>query len=175
MWGIKYGNYEIILFVSLHWIIKPFIANLLHGKCLLHTSFYCTSQILCFLKNWRFLATLHQASYCHYISNSISSLCVSMSHFGNCSISNFFIIIVFVTVIGVFNVVIAKILDSGVPAVVQWIKNPTAATWVSVEVQVWSLVWHSGWQDLALPQLWHRSQLQLGFNPWLRNFHVPWV
>ena len=27
-------------------------------------------------------------------------------------------------------------------------------------------------KDLALPQLWHRSQLWLGFHPWPRNFHV---
>lgn len=26
-------------------------------------------------------------------------------------------------------------------------------------------------RDLVLPQL-HRSQLQLGFNPWLENFHM---
>ena len=25
-------------------------------------------------------------------------------------------------------------------------------------------------KDLALPQLWHRLQLQLGFNPWPREF-----
>ena len=29
-------------------------------------------------------------------------------------------------------------------------------------------------KDLALPQLWHRSQLQLRFNPWPRNFHMQW-
>ena len=37
----------------------------------------------------------------------------------------------------------------GVPAVAQWVK------------------------DLALPQLWPRSKLQLGLNPWPGNFHVP--
>ena len=36
----------------------------------------------------------------------------------------------------------------GVPAVVQLVKDPT------------------------LLQLWHRLQLQLGFNPWPRNFHM---
>ena len=45
-------------------------------------------------------------------------------------------------------------------------------TWVTAEVQVCSLAWHSGLKDLAWPQLWCRSQLQLGFDPWLRNFHV---
>ena len=30
-------------------------------------------------------------------------------------------------------------------------------------------------KDLTLPQLRHRSQLQLGFNPWPRNFHMPQV
>ena len=27
-------------------------------------------------------------------------------------------------------------------------------------------------KDPALPQLWHRWQLQLRFNPWPRNFHM---
>ena len=39
----------------------------------------------------------------------------------------------------------------GVPTVVQWVK------------------------DLALPQLWHRSQLWIRFDPWLRNFRMSWV
>ena len=38
-----------------------------------------------------------------------------------------------------------------IPGSVQWVKDP------------------------ALPQLWRRSQLQLGFNPWPWNFHMPWV
>ena len=29
--------------------------------------------------------------------------------------------------------------------------------------------------DLALPQLWHKSQLQLRFDPWRRNFHMLWM
>ena len=29
-------------------------------------------------------------------------------------------------------------------------------------------------KDPALPQLWHRSQLQLRFYPWPGNVHVPW-
>ena len=37
----------------------------------------------------------------------------------------------------------------GVPAVVQWVNDPT------------------------LPQMWCRSQMQLGFSPWLGNFHMP--
>ena len=28
---------------------------------------------------------------------------------------------------------------------------------------------------LALLQLWHRLQLWLGFSPWPKNFHRPWV
>ena len=55
------------------------------------------------------------------------------------------------------------------------------------------LLWHSGlrtWyclcgstgltpgqaqqlKDVELPQLWHRSQLWLRFNPWTKNFHMP--
>ena len=30
-------------------------------------------------------------------------------------------------------------------------------------------------KDPALLQLWHRSQLWLGFDPWPRNFHMPWA
>ena len=39
----------------------------------------------------------------------------------------------------------------GVPTVAQWVKDP------------------------ALPQVWPRSQLQLRFETWPRNFHMPWV
>lgn len=30
-------------------------------------------------------------------------------------------------------------------------------------------------KDPALVQPWHRSQLQLAFNPWPKNFHMLWV
>ena len=30
-------------------------------------------------------------------------------------------------------------------------------------------------KDLALPQLWYRWHPWLGFDPWPRNFHLPWV
>ena len=30
-------------------------------------------------------------------------------------------------------------------------------------------------KDPALPQQWHRLQMQLRFNPWPRKFHMPWV
>ena len=30
-------------------------------------------------------------------------------------------------------------------------------------------------KELALLQLWHRLQLQLRFDPWPRNFHMPRV
>ena len=30
-------------------------------------------------------------------------------------------------------------------------------------------------KDLTLLQLWWRSELWLGFNAWLRKFHMPWV
>ena len=41
----------------------------------------------------------------------------------------------------------------GVPAVVQLVKNMTAAAWVAVEAWVQSLAWHSGLKGLVLPQL----------------------
>ena len=34
--------------------------------------------------------------------------------------------------------------DTGVPAVVLWVKNPTAVVWVTVEAEVQSLTWLSG-------------------------------
>ena len=58
---------------------------------------------------------------------------------------------------------------SGVPTVIQWAKNLTAVVQVTVEARVRSSTQHSGLKDLALPQLWLR------FNPWLGNFHMPWV
>ena len=62
----------------------------------------------------------------------------------------------------------------GVPTVAQWVKNPTAAAWVTEEVWVCPPAWRSGLnQDPALPHLQHGSQLQLGFNPWPGNFHMP--
>ena len=48
-----------------------------------------------------------------------------------------------------------NIRHNEVPAVVQWIKNPSAPPWVAVEA--------------------HRLQLRLRFNPWPRNFHMLWV
>ena len=43
----------------------------------------------------------------------------------------------------------------------QWVKGvPAVAQWV---------------KDLALPQLWYRSQLYLTFSPWPGNFHRLWV
>ena len=53
---------------------------------------------------------------------------------------------------------------------VQWIKNLTAVAQVAVEVQVPSPALLSGLKDMALPQLWHRSQQWLRFNSWLWNF-----
>ena len=49
----------------------------------------------------------------------------------------------------------------GVPTVVQWVKNPTAAAWVFSEAWVCTQACSSGLKDLALLQLWP------GFSPWL--------
>ena len=48
----------------------------------------------------------------------------------------------------------------------QWIKNPNAAVWVTVEVQVQSPAQGSGLKDQALPQWQLGLHLQLGLNPW---------
>ena len=66
-------------------------------------------------------------------------------------------------------------MAQGVPTMVQWIKNPTAVTLVTVEVWVRSPPQHSGLKDLVLPQLWYRSKLWLGFSPWLGNFYMLWA
>ena len=44
----------------------------------------------------------------------------------------------------------------GAPTVAQWVKNPTAATQVAMEVQVRSLAWHSRLKNLVLLQQQHR-------------------
>ena len=49
---------------------------------------------------------------------------------------------------------------------VQWVKNLTSVAQIPVEVQVRSLAQHNGLKDLVLLQLWHKSQLCLGFSPW---------
>ena len=57
----------------------------------------------------------------------------------------------------------------GVPAVVQWVKNPTSAAQTDAEARVRSLAPHSVLTDPELLQLWRRWKLQLGFNPWPRE------
>ena len=51
----------------------------------------------------------------------------------------------------------------------QWVRNPTALAWVASEVWVRAPAQDSGLKDQAM------LQLQLGFNPWPKNFHMPWV
>ena len=63
-------------------------------------------------------------------------------------------------------------LPWGVPTGAEWVNNPTVAAPVSAEVWVCSFAQPSGLKGLALLQLWRRSQLQLGFSPWSRNFHM---
>ncbi len=55
--------------------------------------------------------------------------------------------------------------ESGVPAMAQWVKNPTVEAQMAVEVRVQFPAWHSGLKDLALPQLQCSSHLKLRFNP----------
>ena len=60
----------------------------------LQTLFYCTLQIYHFFSNWRFVATLQWRSLLAPFSNSICSLYVSASQFGNsCNNSNFIILL----------------------------------------------------------------------------------
>ena len=63
-----------------------------------------------------------------------------------------------------------KKLKIGVPTMVQWVKNPTAVAWVTVEAQVRPPALCSGLKDPTLPQLQLKPQLGLRFNPWPREF-----
>ena len=57
--------------------------------------------------------------------------------------------------------------------VAQWLRDPTAVDQFAVEVWVRS---PSQWvENLALPQLWCRSQLWFGFAPCSGNIHMLWV
>lgn len=60
----------------------------------------------------------------------------------------------------------------GVPVVVQWVKNPIAATSVSAKVHIRSLAWQTWLKDLVLLQLLYRSQLWLRLDTWPGNFHI---
>lgn len=56
----------------------------------------------------------------------------------------------------------SKVLSFGAPAVAQWVKDPTATAWVTIEAQVWSSAWCSGLKYLALPHLWCKLHLWVG-------------
>ena len=81
-------------------------------------------------------------------------------------------------VIYMYSIYVSKSLSikemQGVPTVAQWVKDSTAAAQIAVEMQ-----FHPGptqWvKDLTLSQLWHRSQLQLGLDPWPGNLCMPQV
>ena len=59
-----------------------------------------------------------------------------------------------------------------VPALAQWVKDPSAVVQVAVEMRVESLAWCSGLMDLALLQLLLTLQLWLGFSLWSGNFRM---
>lgn len=76
----------------LRFIALSFIA--LHKHCV-----FC--GFVCFLKIEGLRQACTEQVYWHRVSNSICPLCVSMSHYNSCKISNFFIIIIFIMVIHV--------------------------------------------------------------------------
>ena len=63
----------------------------------------------------------------------------------------------------------------GVPAIVQWIKNPPAVTWVGTEAWVRSLALHSGLKDLTLPQLQRSCSCGSDSVTGTGNFYMLWV
>ena len=58
---------------------------------------------------------------------------------------------------------------------VQWVKNLTAAAWVSAKVRVQPLAQRCGLKDLTLLLMWCRLPLRRGFSPWSQNLRMPWV
>ena len=58
---------------------------------------------------------------------------------------------------------------------VKWVKDLTAAALVTLETQFQCPAQHSWLNDPVLPQIQHKFQLRLGFNPWPRNFHMPYA
>ena len=58
----------------------------------------------------------------------------------------------------------------GVPAMAPSVKNLTAVAQVAAEAYVQSPAPPSRLKHPALPQLWHRLQLWLGFSPWPEAF-----
>ena len=57
---------------------------------------------------------------------------------------------------------------SGVPAVVQLVNDPACLCGIAGLIPS-----PAQWvKDLALLQLWHKSQMWLRFDPWPRNFHM---
>ena len=56
-------------------------------------------------------------------------------------------------------------MNTGCPAVVQWVKNPTAVAQVSAEARVGSPAHGNMLKDLLLPQLWHRHSYDLDSIP----------
>ena len=55
------------------------------------------------------------------------------------------------------QIIIYRMDKHGVPGMVQWVKNPIAEALVTAEVWVRSPTQPSGLKDLALLQLWHRT------------------
>ena len=84
--------FSCLLSFSMHLsIIQPCFSTYLNFFLIYrHTLFYCTLQILCFLTNWRSVATLHWANLLAPFSSNICSLHVSVSHFGNLAIFHTF-------------------------------------------------------------------------------------
>ena len=68
-----------------------------------------------------------------------------------------------------------KSIRPGIPAMVDWVKNPTAMAQVTVEVQIRSPAWHSGLQDIEVLAQRQRRLLWLRFSPWPGNVQMAQV
>ena len=66
-----------------------------------------------------------------------------------------------------------KIVE-GIPAVAQWVRNPTVAAWVAAEVGICTQLWPS-LKDPGLPQLGVGYSCGWDSFPGLGNFRMLWM